>query len=160
VIKNRKIKLYFCLWLDSIVYASSLYRSRKNLTSRAGHYVMFIASRYGSIRYQEVWFVSEVLCYFTHLHCVITKFLAIEKVFMNKPGNSMNKFAVPIVGRYIDGDQDAVFDVEDILYNVGLVNYKDDNESIDKVIWPYAVFGEKPDKRTPRKLNYILDSSV
>ena len=160
VIENRKIRLYFRLRLDPIVYSSSLYRSRKNLTSRAGHYVMFIASRYGSIRHQEVWFVSEVLCYFTHLHCGITKSLATGKVFINKPDNSMHKFAVPIAGMYIDGDQDAVFDVEDILYNVGLVNYKDNNERINKVVWPYAVFGEKPDKRTPLKLNYILDSSV
>ena len=65
VVKNRKIKLYFCLWLDSIVYVLSLYRSRKNLTSRTGHYVMFIARTYGSIRHQDVWFVSEALCYFT-----------------------------------------------------------------------------------------------
>ena len=74
---------------------------------------------------------------------------------MNKPGDSMDKFGVPFVGRYIDGDWYAVFDVEDILYNVDLASYKDDNESIYKVIWPYAVFGEKLDKRTPRKLNYI-----
>ena len=74
VIENRKIRLYFRLWLDSTVYSSSLYKSRKNLTSRAGHYVMFIASRYGSIRHQDVWFVSEVLCYyFTHLHCSCSK---------------------------------------------------------------------------------------
>ena len=79
---------------------------------------------------------------------------------MNNPGDSMDEFGVSIVGRYIYGDWYAVFDVEDILYNVGLVNYKDDNESIYKVIWPYAVFGEKLDKRTPHKLNYILDSSV
>jgi hypothetical protein len=26
VVENRKIKLYFCLWLDSIVYSSLLYR--------------------------------------------------------------------------------------------------------------------------------------
>ena len=44
---------------------------------------------------------------------------------MNKPGNSMNKFGVQIVGRYIDDDWYAVFDVEDILYSVGLINYKD-----------------------------------
>ena len=42
---------------------------------------------------------------------------------MNKPGDSIDKFGVPIVGRYIDGNRYAVFDVEDILYNVGLVNY-------------------------------------
>ena len=77
VVENRKIKLYFCLWLDFIVYSSPLYISWKTLTSRAGHYVMFIASRYGSIRNQEVWFVSEILCYLAHLHCGITKFLAI-----------------------------------------------------------------------------------
>jgi hypothetical protein len=65
---------------------------------------MFIASRYGSIRHQEVWFFSEILCYFTHLHCGITKFLAIEKLFMNKPGDSMDEFGVPIVERYINGD--------------------------------------------------------
>ena len=79
---------------------------------------------------------------------------------MNKPGDSMDKFAVSIVGRYIDGDRYAVFDVEDILYNVSLINYKYNNESIYKAIWRYAVFGEKLDKRTPRKLNDILDSSV
>jgi hypothetical protein len=43
---------------------------------------------------------------------------------------------------------------------VGLVNCKDNNESIHKVIWPYAVLGKKLDKRTPRKLNDILNSSV
>jgi hypothetical protein len=37
---------------------------------------------------------------------------------MNKPGDSMDEFGVPIVGKYIDGDRYAVFDVEDILYNV------------------------------------------
>ena len=79
---------------------------------------------------------------------------------MNKFGDFMDKFRVPIVGRYIDGDRYAVFDVEDILYNLGLVNCKDNNESIYKVIWPYAVFGEKLDKRKPRKLNYIRNSSV
>ena len=79
---------------------------------------------------------------------------------MNKPGDFMDEFGVRIVGKYIDGDRYAVFDVEDILYNLGLVNCKDNNESIYKVIWPYAVFGEKLDKRTPHKLNYILDSSV
>jgi hypothetical protein len=62
---------------------------------------MFIASRYGSIRPQEVWFVSEILYCFTHLHCGIIKFLAIEKLFMNKPGNSTDEFGVPIVGRYV-----------------------------------------------------------
>jgi hypothetical protein len=97
---------------------------------------MFIASTYGSRRHQEVWFVLEVLCYFAHLHCGITKFLAIGKLFMNKPGNFMDEFGVPIVGRYINGGRYAAFDVEDVLYNVSLVNYKDNNESIYKVIWP------------------------
>jgi hypothetical protein len=92
VVENRKIKPYFFLWLDSITYSLSFYRSRKNSNLRAGHYIMFIASRYGSIRHQEVWFVSEILCYFTHLHCGITKFLAIEKLFMNKPGDSIDEF--------------------------------------------------------------------
>ena len=79
---------------------------------------------YGRIWYQEVFgLFRKVLCYFTHLHCGITRFLAIGKLFMNKPGDFMDEFGVPIVGRYIDGDRYAVFDVEDILYNVGLVNY-------------------------------------
>jgi hypothetical protein len=64
----------------------------------------------------------------------VTKFLAIGKLFMNKPRDSMDEFGVPIVGRYIDGDRYAVFDVEDILYNLGLVNCKDNNENIYKVI--------------------------
>ena len=76
-LKTEKFKLYFCLWLDFIVYALSLYRYRKDLTSRVDRYVMLIASRYGSIWYQEVWLVLEFLYYFTHLHCGITKFLAI-----------------------------------------------------------------------------------
>jgi hypothetical protein len=93
VVENRKIKPYFCLWLNSIVYSLPLYRSRKNLTSRAGHYVTFIASKYESIRHQEVWFVLEVLlCYFAYLHCGITKFLVIGKLFMNKPGDSIDEF--------------------------------------------------------------------
>ena len=80
---------------------------------------------------------------------------------MNKPaGDSMNEFGVPIVGRHIIGDWYAVFVAEYILYNVGLVNYKDNNEGIYKFIWPYAVFGEKFDKRATRKPNDILDSSV
>ena len=79
---------------------------------------------------------------------------------MNKPGDSMDEFGFPIVGRHINGDRYAAFDVEDILYNVDLTNYKDNSEDIYKVIWPYAVFGEKLDKRTSRKLNDILDSSV
>ena len=79
---------------------------------------------------------------------------------MNKPGDSMDEFGVPIVGKYIDGDRYAVFDVEDILYNLGLVNYKDNNEGVYKVIWPCAVFGEKLDRRKPGKLTDILDSSV
>ena len=57
-----------------------------------------------------------------------------------------------------NGDRYAAFDVEDILYNVGLINYKDNNEGIYKVIWPYAVFEEKLDKRTPRELKDILDA--
>ena len=79
---------------------------------------------------------------------------------MNKPRDSMDEFGVPNVGRYIDGDRYAVFDVEDTLYNLGLVNCKDNKESIYKVICPYAVFDEQLDKRKPRKLNYIRDSSV
>ena len=80
---------------------------------------------------------------------------------MNKPGNSMKEFGDPIVGRYIDGNWYVAFDVENIPYNVGLINYKDNNESTyKKAIWPFAAFGEKLDKRTPRKLNDILDSSV
>ena len=67
---------------------------------------------------------------------------------------------VPVVGSYIDGDRYAVFDVEYILYNVGLVNYKDNNEGTYKVIWPYAVFGEKLDKRKPGKLSDILGLPV
>ena len=47
-----------------------------------------------------------------------------------------------------------------MIYNEDLVNYKDNNEGIYKVIWQYAVFGEKVDKRTLRKLNDIRDSSV
>ena len=43
---------------------------------------------------------------------------------------------------------------------MGLISYKDNKEVIYKVIWSYAVFGEKLDKRTSRKLNDILDSSV
>jgi hypothetical protein len=77
----------------------------------------------------------------------VTKFLAIGKLFMNKPRGFMDKFGVPIVERYIDDDRYAVFDVKDILYNLGLVNCKDNNESIYKVIWPYAVFREKLDKK-------------
>jgi hypothetical protein len=73
---------------------------------------------------------------------------------MNKPGNSMDKFGVSSIGSYMDGDRYAVFDVEDTIYNMGLINYKDNNEGIYKVIWPYVVFGEKLDKRTPRKLHY------
>ncbi|KAG2211565.1 hypothetical protein INT46_006581 [Mucor plumbeus] len=89
------------------------------------------------------------------------RIFAIEKLFMNKPGDSMDKFGVPITGRYIiDGDLYAVSDVEDILYSVVLVNYKDGKEGIYKVIWPYAIFSEKLDKRAPRKLNDILDSSI
>ena len=61
---------------------------------------------------------------------------------MNNPGDSMNKFGVPIVGRYTDGDWYSIFDVEYIFYNVRLCNYKDNN------------------KRKPDKLNDILDSSV
>jgi hypothetical protein len=53
---------------------------------------------------------------------------------MNKPGNSMDKFRVSIVGRYKDGNWYAVFDVEDILYSLGLVNYKDNNDRIYKII--------------------------
>jgi hypothetical protein len=68
------------------------------------------------------------------LCCGINKVLGIGKLFMNKPGNSMDKIRVSIVGRYKDGDWYAVFDVEDILYSVGLVNCKDNNESIHKVI--------------------------
>jgi hypothetical protein len=80
---------------------------------------------------------------------------------MNKPaGDFMDAFGVPIVGRYINGHRYAVFGVEDILYNVDLVNYKDNNEGIYKIIWPYAVFGERLNKRTPCKLNNISDSSV
>ena len=67
----------------------------------------------------------------------------------------MDEFRIPSVGRYIiDGDRYAVFDVENTLYNMSLINYKDNNEGIYKVIWPYVVFGEKFDKRTPRKLHY------
>ena len=122
---------------------------------------MFSSSRYGSIRHQEVWFVSKILYYFTHLHCGINKLLAIEELFMNKSGNSMDEFGAPIVRRYINGDWYAAFDVEDILYNVGLINYKDNNECIYIVKWLYySVFGEKLNKRTPRKLNDIRDSSV
>ena len=99
---------------------------------------------------------------FTHLHCGITKFLAIGKLFINKPGDSMDEFEVAIVGRrrYISGDWYAAFDVEAILYNVGLVNYKNNNEGSYKVIWPYVVLDKRLVKRTPRKLNDILDSSV
>ena len=130
------------------------------MTPRAGHYVMLIARRYGSIWYQEVWFVSEALCYFTNLHYGITKFSVIGKLLMNNPGDFMNKFGVPIVGRYIDGDRYAIFDVEDIFHNVRLCNYKDNNESIYKVIWPYAVLSEKLNKSKPGKLNAISDSSA
>lgn len=79
---------------------------------------------------------------------------------MNKPGDSMDKFGVPIVESYVDDDRYAVFDVEDILYNVDLVNYKDNNEGTYKVIWRYAVFGEKLDKRKPGKLSDILGSPM
>ena len=79
---------------------------------------------------------------------------------MNKPGGSMDEFGDPIVGRHIDGNRYVNFDVEDIPYNVGLINYKNNNESTYKVIWLFAVFGEKLDKRTPRKLNDILDLSL
>ena len=105
-----------------------------------------------------VYFGNSML--FHSLHCGIIKFLTIGKLFMNNSENFMDEFGVPIVGKYIDCDWYAVFDVEDILYNVGLVNYKNNNEGIYKVICPYAVFGEKLDKRTPRKLNYILNSSM
>ena len=79
---------------------------------------------------------------------------------MNKPGDFMDKFGVPIVGRYINGGRYAAFDVKDVLYNVSLVNHKDNNESISKVIWPYAVLGEMLHKRKPPKLNDILDSTA
>jgi hypothetical protein len=56
--------------------------------------------------------------------------------------------------------QYTVFHVEGIFYNLHLCNYEDNNEGIYKVICPYALFGEKLDKRTPRKLNYILNSPM
>ena len=90
----------------------------------------------------------------------VTKFLAIGKLSMKKPRDFMYEYGVPIVGRYMDGHRYAVFDVEDILYNLRLLNCKDNNVGIYKIIWSYAVFNEKLDKRKPRKLNDILDSSV
>ena len=79
---------------------------------------------------------------------------------MNNPGDSMDEFGDPIVGRYIDGNRYVAFDVENILYSLGLINYKDNNESTYKVIWPFAVFGEKHVKRTPRKLYFGFISVV
>ncbi|KAG2189959.1 hypothetical protein INT46_002877 [Mucor plumbeus] len=61
---------------------------------------------------------------------------------MNNPGDSMDEFGDPIVG------------------SLGLINYKDNNESTYKVIWPFAVFGEKHVKRTPRKLYFGFISVV
>ena len=109
-----------------------------NLTPRAGHYAMLIASGYGSIWKNMV--SGGLVCfgkfYAISLICIVvlTRFLTIGKLFMNKPGNFMDEFGVPIVGGYIDGDRYAVFDVENIPYSVGLVNRKDNNESIYKVI--------------------------
>ena len=45
----------------------------------------------------------------------VTKFLAIGKLFMNKPCGFMDKFGVPNVGRYINGNWYAAFGVKDIL---------------------------------------------
>jgi hypothetical protein len=77
--------------------------------------------------------ISMLLHSFALWYNGITKFLAIGKLFMNNSGNFMDEFEVLIVGRYIDGNCYTVFDVEDILYNVGLINYKDNNEGIHKV---------------------------
>ena len=59
---------------------------------------------------------------------------------MNKPGDSMDEFGAPIAGKYIDNDRYAVFDVEDIFYNVGLVNNKDNKESIYKALSGHMLY--------------------
>jgi hypothetical protein len=58
------------------------------------------------------------------------------------------------------GIQYKVFDVEGIFYNLRLCNYEDNNEGTYKVICPYALFGEKLDKRTPRKTKLNLNSPM
>jgi hypothetical protein len=62
---------------------------------------------------------------------------------MNKHGDSMDKFGVPIVDRYINGDRYAVSDVEDIFYNLGVASYGKKRKIENLKICSYLFFYTK-----------------
>lgn len=163
--ERSRIMLYYRLWKESTVHSSKLRKVKRRLTARGGQYVMSVSNRFGRLRDRKIWFVAEVLTYFVYKHCGETKLLAFGRLFMSNgispTDRSLDKFGVPIVKESPqNGSRYAVFDVQDIVHNVGLVEYNLNLKTPSyKVIWPYAVFGERLDGMLPGKPGDVLDRS-
>ena len=68
--------------------------------------------------------------------------------------HQMDEYGIPIVlsnSRGIEFQKIAVCDVTDIIEGVGLVSYSSTRNKF-KVIWPYALFYKKLDKRLVGRL--------
>ena len=105
------------------------------------------------VRDKKMQLVGKVHCYFAHVHCGETRFLAVAEV-MKK--HDIDEFKVTFVHMPKPGEfkRYTIFDVADILQQVGLVQYGK-SEYTFKVIWPYCVYDDNIGGREPGDISHI-----
>ncbi|KAI9010510.1 hypothetical protein CLU79DRAFT_710433, partial [Phycomyces nitens] len=139
-IADSSIVVASCLWKDSTVYSSSIYRKMKNETSRGNHHIMFTCT-------YKNWLVGTVEFYFQHKDTHgITHFLAFVDV-MKEHTTATHDFSIPIVKKrptdtlngHIPPPTFAVINVNDIIHQVGLIQYPPNSNQFF-MIAPYFIF--------------------
>ncbi|KAL7329405.1 hypothetical protein PS15p_207509 [Mucor circinelloides] len=124
---------------DGIVHGSLMDRKLRHLKTRSNAAVLFKAVRKVGQRSLDVWLVAVVHCYLTHEQDGETRFLAVGEVMKKHEFDANNVITVTKNASGPEAQKIAVFSTEDILENVGLVQYSQNSYKF-KVIWPYMCF--------------------
>ncbi|CAO0792423.1 unnamed protein product [Mucor circinelloides] len=124
---------------DGIVHGSLMDRKLRHLKTRSNAAVLFKATRKVGQRSVDVWLVAFVHCYLTHEQDGETRFLAVGEVMKKHEFDGNNVMTVTKNASGPEAQKIAVFSTEDILENVGLVQYSQNSYKF-KVIWPYMCF--------------------
>ncbi|KAG2209274.1 hypothetical protein INT47_005566 [Mucor saturninus] len=117
------------LWANNQIYISDLCKSKNAASSRGGEYIMFTAIHKNRMfRPVENWYVCKVLFFFdfTYQEDAPGSNFVFGELMKNHDVSPYSK-AIPRVKRYDEAEQKqiVIFDAEDLLSAVGLVNAVD-----------------------------------
>ncbi|KAG2211246.1 hypothetical protein INT47_006366 [Mucor saturninus] len=116
------------LWSNNQVLISDFFKSNNNLSSRGGKFLMFKAVHQNlQFRSVERWYVCKALFFFGFSFCEGSGYHYVYGELMKTNEVSPYSKAIPRVKAYSTNEQKkfVVFNAEDIMCSVGLVNTTD-----------------------------------